>query len=90
MAVTSTLLPDELLLSRRNSQQAKEAERLEPKGTLNRAGILGDSLVLIVLDFLFHWVGRLPIGSNRRRLLYQSTQVNVANSTSSMLRQGPC
>ncbi len=26
-------LPDELLLSRRNSQQAKEAERLEPKGT---------------------------------------------------------
>src|SRR5215208_2640416 len=31
----------------------------------------------------------LPIGSRRRRLLYQSTHSSVANSTASMLRQGP-
>src|SRR3954471_3044245 len=31
----------------------------------------------------------LPIGSRRRRLLYQSTHSKVANSTASMLRHGP-
>src|SRR5215212_7173208 len=31
----------------------------------------------------------LPIGSRRRRLLYQSTHSRVANSTTSMLRHGP-
>src|SRR3982751_1871418 len=31
----------------------------------------------------------LPIGSRRRRLLYQSTHSSVANSTASRLRHGP-
>src|SRR5690349_1656058 len=31
----------------------------------------------------------LPIGSRRRRLLYQSTHSRVANSTASILRHGP-
>src|SRR5215213_10555868 len=31
----------------------------------------------------------LPIGSRRRRLLYQSTHSKVANSTASRLRHGP-
>ena len=31
----------------------------------------------------------LPIGSRRRRLLYQSTHSMVANSTASRLRHGP-
>src|SRR3954447_15248365 len=31
----------------------------------------------------------LPIGSRRRRVLYQSTHSRVANSAASMLRHGP-
>ncbi len=49
----------------------------------------GGDLKLGIVTRLGPAGGMLPIGSRRRRLLYQSTHSRVANSTASRQRQGP-